>query len=102
MGKLRELSFTVSTSLLEAGKGQDEVWRGGRQLTPTIPIRDQGAEPSVPTNQEVYRIPRGDEDSGFLRVETRTQIQIPRISALGVRSSSLLHPLPHQNLIHAP
>lgn len=50
VGKLRELSFTVSTSLLKSWKGQDEVQRGGRQLTPTIPVRDQGAEPGVPTS----------------------------------------------------
>ena len=30
VGKLRELTFTVSTSLLEAGKRQDEVRWGGR------------------------------------------------------------------------
>ena len=52
VGKLRELSFTVSTSLLEAGKGQDEVWRGGRQLTPTIQSGTRGLNPVSPPTRK--------------------------------------------------
>lgn len=101
-GETEGTEFHSEHLSFKSWKGQDEVRRGGRQLTPTIPVRDQGAEPGVPTSQEVCTIPRGDENSGLLRVETRTQTQIPRASALGPRSSSLLHPLPHGNLIHAP
>ena len=90
VGKPRELSSTVSTSHLEARKGQNELrgWAGKAANQPIwflqLPPKTRAIwlGPSAPSTQEICRVPRGNTGLWVFQSQEHDSTQTPWMSAL--------------------